>query len=64
MKKIIPCVLERQYGDEQFSIIRVEPLATYERLQQAGNLLAGQKMFMQQGSLWSLYTEVDHAEME
>ena len=29
MKKIIPCGLERQYGDEQFSIIRVEPLATY-----------------------------------
>ena len=52
MKKIIPCGRERQYGDEQFSMIRVELLATYERLQQTGNLQAGQKIFMQQGSLW------------
>ena len=52
MKKISPCGRERQYGDERFSMIRVEALATFERLQQTGNLLAGQKMFMQQGRLW------------
>jgi hypothetical protein len=33
-------------------MIRVEALATFERLQQTGNLLIGHKMFMQQGSLW------------
>jgi hypothetical protein len=52
MKKIIPCDRERQYGDERFTMIRVMALVTFERLQLAGNLLAGQKMFMQKGSLW------------
>ena len=52
MKKIIPCGRERQYGGERFSMVRVETLATFERLQQTGNLLAGRKMFMRQGSLW------------